>query len=125
MTNSRLLKRNRLGFQQGEEGEVSEVGLPQFVLPQDIRWQWPTHVNTSFKYAYYVRRLHFQKGHEMVVPVEAFQRFAKKHKHLGFERLTRAAAMAANYSRHGFSPKHIERFLDKVPSGQVLPQTLF
>lgn len=122
---SRILRRHRGGFERSEVGEVEETGLPQTALPQDIRWQWPVYVNTPFKYAYYVRRLHLGKGLEMVVPVEAFQRFASKYKEWGFERLTRAAAMAANYTRHGFSPKHIARFLDKVPSNQVLPQTLF
>ena len=125
MTNSRILKRNRLGFVHEEIGEVEETLLPQSSRPQDTSWQWPTNVNTPFKYGYYIQRLHRQRGLKMVFPVEAFQRFASKHKALGFEQLTRAAALAANYSHHPFSPKHIERFLEEVPSNQVLPQVLF
>lgn len=122
---SRILARNQGGISGGELGEVTSFVLPQFIKSDNVSWSWPTQVNTPFTYAYYVYRLHKQKGLSPKFPLGAFQRFASRNKTLGFEVLTRAAYMAATRANHPFSPKFIAKFLDHVPSKQVVAHALF
>lgn len=124
MTSSRILKRNR-GMVRDEIGEVEYIVLPQSCSPLNPAWRWPTWVNTPYRYAFYVERLHKCSGLDMVFPRGVFLKFASANKRLGYERLTRAAALAASRTQHPFSPKHIKRYLEFVPSREVLSVVLY
>lgn len=119
MTNSRILSRNNKGFSLEEERVVRDYPLPQNLDPRDKQWNWPHTVNNPFKYGYLVLRLHKWAGLSTKFPRGAFQRFAGKHHKLGWERLVRAAYLAAIVSKYPFSPKLIERLLYEVPGKPV------
>ena len=121
---SRILKRNQRIFEhEVKGGEIQPIPTPSD--PRNPKWRWPLNVNNPVKYANYVARLHMLAGFEMKYPKGAFVRFASKNWYLGRERLIRAACLASQLSRHPFSPKFIEKFLDEVPSAQGVTKQIF
>lgn len=123
---SRLLERNKGGFENEEEGESVLSPLPFIVDPQNPGWKPPKGINNPYKYGNLVNRLHEQNGLSIFYHSIGYMRFASFFsKKYGYERLVRAAYLAASKARHPFSSRFIEQFLDQVPSNEIINIQLF
>lgn len=129
MATSRFLQRNGWGFENEEVGDTECLPLPQQISdPCNPCWQYPHWVTTPWLFGCYVQSLHRCKAINSSFDRGMYAKWASKmRKSNSWERLCRAACLAANRAQHSFSTKFIEKVLVDVPESPkfAIVQELF